>query len=245
VRESSVPSSSQRQRALCVGRHGSKRQQRFMAGLEQGILSSSVTCRFGALQLAAELAAAFVSDGCPVLIIATAAAGDSCASVSSAVQPSAAVTFSARRAMQHSLSAADARIHSHTPLFLRRLALLLTDSRCIETAAAFLREASPCLHQVHSSADSRCSSQSCSRVGCRQLASSYRAPSTPAQHCRCNYRPQPPTRTVHLCIQVLSCCCFKVLLQAHSSAHIKELNSFHECCSTARATCASRAFDVC
>jgi hypothetical protein len=61
------PSPSQRKKMLCVGTNGLKRQRRFIAGLEQSILSDNFSCRFSAVMLAAELAAVFVKDGLPVL----------------------------------------------------------------------------------------------------------------------------------------------------------------------------------
>jgi hypothetical protein len=61
------PSLSQRKKMLCVGTNGLKRQRRFVAGLEQSILSDNFSCRFSAVMLAAELAAVFVTDGLPVL----------------------------------------------------------------------------------------------------------------------------------------------------------------------------------
>jgi hypothetical protein len=61
------PSPSQRKKMLCVGTNGLKRQRRFVAGLEQSILSDNFSCRFSAVMLAAELAAVFVTDGLPVL----------------------------------------------------------------------------------------------------------------------------------------------------------------------------------
>jgi hypothetical protein len=57
---------------LCVGTNGLQRQRRFMAGLEQSILSNNFSCRFSAVMLAAELAAVFVTDGMPVLVTAAA-----------------------------------------------------------------------------------------------------------------------------------------------------------------------------
>jgi hypothetical protein len=62
-----LPSLSQSKKMLCVGTHGLKRQRRFVAGLEQSILSDNFSCRFSAVMLAAELAAVFVTDGLPVL----------------------------------------------------------------------------------------------------------------------------------------------------------------------------------
>jgi hypothetical protein len=63
-----LSSPSQRKKMLCVGTNGLKRQRRFVAGLEQSILSDNFSCRFSAVMLAAELAAAFVTDGLPVLV---------------------------------------------------------------------------------------------------------------------------------------------------------------------------------
>jgi len=61
-------SPEQHSKTLCVGTNGLGRQQRLMAGLEQGILSSNLSCRSSAIMLAAELAAAFVTDGLPSLV---------------------------------------------------------------------------------------------------------------------------------------------------------------------------------
>jgi hypothetical protein len=63
-------SPSQRRKTLCVGTNGIRRQQRLMTGLEQGILSTNLSCRCSAVMLAAELAAVFVSDGLPTLATA-------------------------------------------------------------------------------------------------------------------------------------------------------------------------------
>ena len=59
--------SQPRRKTFCVGANGLKRQQRFIAGLQQAILSGNFSCRSGAVMLAAELAAVFVSDGLPAL----------------------------------------------------------------------------------------------------------------------------------------------------------------------------------
>jgi hypothetical protein len=94
-------SPSQFKKTLCVGAYGLKRQQRLMNGLEQCVLSDNLSCRCSAVTLAAELAAAFVSDGLPALAAANVPAfepSNSYLSISSVSEsaPSSTFSFSAR-----------------------------------------------------------------------------------------------------------------------------------------------------
>ncbi len=90
----------QRKKTLCVGINGLNRQLRLIAGLEQCILSDNFSCRCGAVMLAAELAAVFVSDGLPALAAAPAVVfepNESNVSESSVSQPLTNFTSSSRQ----------------------------------------------------------------------------------------------------------------------------------------------------
>jgi hypothetical protein len=107
-----LDSPRQNKKTLCVGANGMKRQQRFVAGLEHGILSESFSCRSSAVMLAAELAAVFVLDGSPALAAAAAPffepneSNFSNFSVSLVSQPSLIFSSSSRQALPTLLVAA-------------------------------------------------------------------------------------------------------------------------------------------
>jgi hypothetical protein len=139
-------SPSQRKKTLCLGINGMNRQLRFIAGLEQGILSDNFSCRCGSVMLAAELAAVFVSDGLPALAASSTVIfepNESNVSESTVSQPSTNFTSSSRQFFTLFLS-----LILFLCLVMCRIAVLLTDMRCIEAAASLLREASPCMHLV-------------------------------------------------------------------------------------------------